>query len=148
MRTPPWLQSLIPRLQSLQSLRSLIPWLSRSLSGLLPPCPRSLGLSPRRRPSPRRPHQSPSEEVGHPEQKQGQASEDGAGRRGRPSTGSRARAASAEPAKPPAEPSAPSQPPAQPAEPVRMTPAQERALRYMQRQDRYMELLARNTHEL
>ena len=34
MRTPPWLQSLIPRLQSLQSL------LSRSLSRLLPPCPR------------------------------------------------------------------------------------------------------------
>ena len=33
-------------------------------------------------------------------------------------------------------------------QPVRMTPAQERALRYMQRQDRYMELLARNTHEL
>ena len=29
-----------------------------------------------------------------------------------------------------------------------MTPAQERALRYMQRQDRDMELLARNTHEL
>ena len=60
MRTPPWLQSLIPRLQSLQSLRSLglIPWLSRSLSRLLPPCPR--------RPNPRRPHQSRSEEVGHP----------------------------------------------------------------------------------
>ena len=38
--------------------------------------------------------------------------------------------------------------PEPPAEPVRMTPAQERALRYMQRQDRYMELLARNTHEL
>ena len=50
---------------------------------------------------------------------------------------------SAPPSAPPAEPSAP----AQPAEPVRMTPAQERALRYMQRQDRYMELLARNTHE-
>ena len=31
---------------------------------------------------------------------------------------------------------------------VRMTPAQERALRHMQRQDRYMELLTRNTHEL
>ena len=28
-----------------------------------------------------------------------------------------------------------------------MTPAQERAHRYMQRADRYMELLARNTHE-
>ena len=52
MRSPPWLQSLIPRLQSLQSL------LSRSLSRLLPPCPR--------RPNPRRPHQSRSEEVGHP----------------------------------------------------------------------------------
>ena len=38
--------------------------------------------------------------------------------------------------------------PEPPTEPVRMTPAQERALRYMQRQDRYMELLARNTHEL
>ena len=47
---------------------------------------------------------------------------------------------------PPQPPSAPS--PAPPAEPVRMTPAQERALRYMQRQDRYMELLARTTHEL
>ena len=29
-----------------------------------------------------------------------------------------------------------------------MTPAQERALRYMERQDRYMELLARNTIEM
>ena len=28
-----------------------------------------------------------------------------------------------------------------------MTPAQERAHRYMQRADRFMELLARNTHE-
>ena len=53
--------------------------------------------------------------------------------------------AASPPAEPPrAQPEA-SQPP---AEPVRMTPAQERALRYMQRQDRYMELLARNTHEL
>ena len=55
-------------------------------------------------------------------------------------SGCSGKAPPAEPAKPPAEPSAP----AQPAEPVRMTPAQERALR----QDRYMELLARNTHEL
>ena len=29
-----------------------------------------------------------------------------------------------------------------------MTPAQEHALRYMERQDRYMELLARNTIEM
>ena len=35
----------------------------------------------------------------------------------------------------------------EPVEPVRMTPAQERAHRYMQRADRFMELLARNTHE-
>ena len=35
-----------------------------------------------------------------------------------------------------------------PVEPVKMTPAQERAMRYMQRADRYMELLARNTLEL
>ena len=28
-----------------------------------------------------------------------------------------------------------------------MTPAQERARRHMQRADRFMELLARNTHE-
>ena len=28
-----------------------------------------------------------------------------------------------------------------------MTPAQERAQRYMQRADRFMELLAKNTHE-
>ena len=55
-----------------------------------------------------------------------------------------------EPAQPPEAPSPTPEParPEPPAEPVRMTPAQERALRYMQRQDRYMELLARNTHEL
>ena len=35
----------------------------------------------------------------------------------------------------------------EPVEPVRMTPAQERARRYMQRADRFLELLARNTHE-
>ena len=69
-------------------------------------------------------------------QKQAEAPEDGAGRRG-------AGRQPPSPPTPPAEPSAP----AQPAEPVRMTPAQERALRYIQRQDRYMELLARNTHE-
>ena len=34
------------------------------------------------------------------------------------------------------------------AEAVRMTPAQERALRYMQRADRFLELLTRNTHEV
>ena len=43
---------------------------------------------------------------------------------------------------------APSPVPAHAPTALRMTPAQERALRYMQRQDRYMELLARNTHEL
>ena len=132
MRSPPWLQSLIPRLQSLQSL------LSRSLSRLLPPCPRPADPPNTRSPRPQAKRSTPRL------QKPPQGSEDGAGRRGRPSTGSRARAASAPPSAPPAEPSAP----AQPAEPVRMTPAQERALRYMQRQDRYMELLARNTHEL
>ena len=140
MRTPPWLQSPIPRLQSLQSLRSLglIPWLSRSLSRLLPPCPRSVGLSgrpPGSKNKPKPPKTVPAEEaVPAPPPEPAQP----------PKTAS----PPAEPAKPPAEPSAPSQPPAQPAEPVRMTPAQERALRYMQRQDRYMELLARNTHEL
>ena len=36
----------------------------------------------------------------------------------------------------------------EPVEPVRMTPAQERALRYMQRADRFLELLTRNTHEV
>ena len=138
MRSPPWLQS---RLQSLQSL------LSRSLSRLLPPCPRR--LSPRRRPSPRHP-QPPSEEVDPP------ARPPGSKNRPKPPKTVPAEEAvpapapepaqppSAPPSAPPAEPSAP----AQPAEPVRMTAAQERALRYMQRQDRYMELLARNTHEL
>ena len=29
-----------------------------------------------------------------------------------------------------------------------MTPAQERALRYIQRADRFLELLTRNTHEV
>ena len=53
-----------------------------------------------------------------------------------------------EPQNPPqaAPPTAPAPAP-EPVEPVRMTPAQERAHRYMQRADRYMELLARNTHE-
>ena len=81
MRTPPWLQSLIPRLQSLQSL------LSRSLSRLLPPCAHA-GRTPDARTSPE------AKRSATRKQKQGQASEDGAGRRGRPSTGSRARAAS------------------------------------------------------
>ena len=129
MRTPLWLQSLIPRLQSL---------LSRSLSRLLPPCPR--------RPTPRHPSEPAPKRRGRPP---------GSKNKPKPPKTVPAEEAvpapapepaqppSAPPSAPPAEPSAP----AQPAEPVRMTPAQERALRYMQRQDRYMELLARNTHE-
>ena len=133
MRTPPWLQSLIPRLQSLQSL------LSRSLSRLLPPCPRRPNPPapvPKRRGRPpgsknkaKPPKTVPAEEaVPAPA----------------PEPAQPPKAPPPEPAPPRAQPEA-SQPP---AEPVRMTPAQERALRYMQRQDRYMELLARNTHEL
>ena len=80
MRNPPWLQSLILRLQSLQSL------LSRSLSRLLPSCPR-------RWPSPQH-LQPPHRSAEARQQKSTQASEDGAGRRSRPSTASRARAAS------------------------------------------------------
>ena len=127
MRTPPWLQSLIPRLQSLQSL------LSRSLSRLLPPCPR--------RPNPRRPHHSRSKNKAKPP-KTVPAEE--AVPAPAPEPAQPPKAPPPEPAPSRAQPEA-SQPP---AEPVRMTPAQERALRYMQRQDRYMELLARNTHEL
>ena len=44
----------------------------------------------------------------------------------------------AQPSKAPTPAPAPAAP-EPPTEPVRMTPAQERAMRYMQRQDRYME---------
>ena len=132
MWNPPWLQSLIPRLRSLRSL------LSQSLS-LLRPCPRRPRTEPspapkrRGRPpgsknKPKPPKTVPAEEVPAPAPE--------------PATTA---AAPAPPAEAP-EPAPRAQPEA--SQPVRMTPAQERALRYMQRQDRYMELLARNTHEL
>ena len=128
MWNPRWLQSLIPRLQSL---------LSQSLSRLRPPCPRRW-LTPQHQPS-----QPRSEEAARPAAKTSRSPR----RRCRPKKPSQHRLAQPE-ASQPAEPPRAQPEASQPAEPVRMTPAQERALRYMQRQDRYMELLARNTHEL
>jgi len=141
MRAPPWLQSLIPRLRSLRNL------LSQSLS-LLRPCPR--------RPRTRQPQ---SEEAARPAAKTSRSPR----RRCRPKRSqhrlpSPLRRLPLPRAQPEASPRLPSllrrfakapEPAPEPVpQPVRMTPAQERALRYMQRQDRYMELLARNTHEL
>ena len=126
MRNPPWLQSLL-----------------QSLSRLRPPCPR-------RWPNPRH-RQSASRASTRPEAKR-----PAPGSKNKPKPPKTVPAEEAVPAPAPDPAHAPSAAPAAPeparpeppAEPVRMTPAQERALRYMQRQDRYMELLARNTHEL
>ena len=107
------------------------PWL-QSLTSLL-----SQSLSHRARAGGRPPdtrRASPRPETKRPparQQKRAEAPEDGTGRRAAPAPEP---AQPPKAASPPAEP-APSQPPAEP-------------VRYMQRQDRYMELLARNTHEL